>query len=78
MKLKYFVRFMLLTCGFALSTLGILRWQSIRFDLNSLWPIADEFAFHPVYLLVLGLALIPPTLWEIFILENHLTKRDSA
>jgi len=50
--------------------MGLLAWQQINFNLASIWPIADTFSVHPTYAIVLGLALIPPTLWEIFILEN--------
>lgn len=71
MRIRYLIRFILLTLGFALTTLGVLRWQAIGFSLSGIWPIADEFQSHPVYVIVLGLALIPPTLWEIFILEQR-------
>jgi hypothetical protein len=65
---------MLLAIGFALTTLGLLKWQQTQFDLTAIWPLSGgELTAHPVYALVLGLALIPPTLWEIFILENQST-----
>ncbi len=78
MKPRYLVRFALLTIGFALLTIGILGWERLAFDLNTLWPLADEFAYHPVYALIMGLALIPPTLWEIFILEHRHTPPRSS
>ncbi len=71
MSIRFLIRFFLLTLAFALTTLGILAWQQMNFDLNTLWPIAAEFSAHPVYAMVLGLALIPPTLWEIFVLETR-------
>ena len=67
---RYLVRFILLTIGFALTTMGILAWQKIAFRLD-MWPLTDNFALHPVHLIVLGLALIPPTLWEIFVMEQR-------
>jgi hypothetical protein len=67
---RFIIRFLMLTLGFALTTLGLLGWQQSNFDLASIWPISDEFRAHPVYAMVLGLALIPPTLWEIFVLEH--------
>ena len=70
MSLRFLIRLLLLMMGFALTTYGMLVWQQMDFDLNTLWPIAEEFASHPVYAMVLGLALIPPTLWEIFVLET--------
>ncbi len=70
MYFRYLIRFLLLTTGFALTTAGLLAWQQLNFDLSSIWPLADEFTAHPVYAIVIGLALIPPTLWEIFVLES--------
>lgn len=70
MSLRFLIRLLLLMLGFALTTYGMLVWQQMNFDLNTLWPIAAEFSSHPVYAMVLGLALIPPTLWEIFVLET--------
>ena len=60
--------------GFALTTAGILSWQQLGFNLGGVWPLAKELTAHPVYIIIFGIALIPPTLWEIFILEN--TRRD--
>jgi len=68
---RFLIRFLLLTLGFALTTMGLLAWQQVNFNLSDVWPISDEFKTHPVYAMVLGLALIPPTLWEIFVLEMH-------
>ncbi len=73
MHLKLFVRFILLTVGFALTTLGLLGWQQTDFDLSRMWPLGDTFDLHPVHLMVLGMALIPPTAWEIFVLEMNST-----
>ena len=43
-----------------------------------MWPFGgyegEGFDAHPVYIIVLGMALIPPTLWEIFVLENSRDK----
>ena len=71
MRTKYLLRFGLLIIGFALTTFGLLAWQTIGFSMNTLWPIADELQGHPIYVIVLGMALIPPTLWEIFVLEQQ-------
>lgn len=70
MQIRFLVRLALLTIGFALTTLGILAWQQLNFDLSGIWPFASELRAHPVYAMVLGLALIPPTIWEIFVLES--------
>lgn len=71
MYFRFLTRFLLLSAGFALTTAGLLGWQQINFDLSGVWPMGPELRAHPVYLLVFGLALIPPTLWEIFVLENR-------
>ena len=71
MRIRYLIRFLLLSLGFALTTAGILAWQETDFDLDQLWPIAQSWSPHPVYVIVFGMALIPPTLWEIFVLENR-------
>ena len=71
MRLRYLVRFLLLTAGFGLTTLGLLSWQVLDFKLLEIWPVSGELRLHPVHLMVLGLALIPPTLWEIFLLEQR-------
>ena len=68
--MRYLIRFLLLTIGFALTTAGLLSWQTIGFSLNGIWPFAGDMEAHPVHVLVLGLALIPPTVWEIFVLEH--------
>jgi hypothetical protein len=72
MQLRYLTRLLLLTLGFGLTTFGLLAWQQINFDLNGVWPLSRTLTAHPVYAMVLGLALIPPTLWEIFVLEHKL------
>ncbi len=74
---RFIIRFLLLTLAFALTTLGLLAWQQINFDLSNVWPISSEFSAHPVYAMVLGLALIPPTLWEIFVLEHAEGSRET-
>lgn len=76
MRLRYLIRFILLAVGFALTTGGLLAWQQVEFEMQQVWPMADELTAHPIYVIVLGMALIPPTLWEIFVLENQ-TNRDT-
>jgi hypothetical protein len=78
MKVRYLIRFTLLTAGFALTAAGLLAWQEIDFDLDGMWPLADELTPHPVHVMALGMALIPPTLWEIFVLENSHSGSSSA
>ena len=56
-----------LITGFALVTYGLLGWQADGFSLSRVWPVGGEFAAHPVHALILGLALIPPSIWEMFL-----------
>ena len=67
---KYLLRFGLLSIGFALTTMGLMTWQAKGFSLDGLWFNGSGWTAHPVHLLVLGIAMIPPTLWEIFVLET--------
>ena len=70
MTIRYLLRFGLLCIGFALTTFGLMSWQSKGFTLDGLW-FDNGWQTHPLHLLVLGIALIPPTLWEIFVLEHR-------
>jgi len=68
--MKYFARFVLLMAGFALTTTGLMGWQDLDFGFDGVWPLEDGFGLHPLHLLMLGLAMIPPALWELFLLER--------
>ncbi|MCB1686477.1 MAG: hypothetical protein R3E82_07390 [Pseudomonadales bacterium] len=67
--MKYLTRFLLLMAGFALTTAGLMMWRSANFSFEGVWLLS--LSPHPLHVLVLGLAMIPPALWEIFILENQ-------
>ena len=66
--MKFALRFVLLAIGFALTSAGLLAWEANAFSFAGLWGVDGTFRVHPLHLLVLGIALIPPTLWEIFLL----------
>lgn len=68
--LRYLLRLGLLTAGFALATMGLLSWQAEGFTLVSFWPFSNLLTPHPLHLLIVGIAIIPPTLWDIFLLEQ--------
>lgn len=68
--MRYFLRFLLLTVGFALTTAGLMYWNAQDFAFQGIWPGA-ELRLHPLHLLIVGLAMIPPALWEIFLLEHQ-------
>ncbi|MEM7219107.1 MAG: hypothetical protein AAF515_12130 [Pseudomonadota bacterium] len=67
--MHYFLRFMLLATGFCLFTYGLLSWQADRFTLVGIMPFGADFRWQGLHFLTLGLAMIPPSLWEIFQLE---------
>jgi len=45
-------------------------WHAQDFTFEGLWFFDNDFKLHPLHLLILGLAMIPPALWEVFILES--------
>jgi hypothetical protein len=69
--MRYLSRFLLLTMGFALTTAGLMHWHALGFGFRGLWLFDNGFRLHPLHLLILGLAMIPPALWEIFLLEHE-------
>ena len=68
--MTYLLRFLLLMLAFALTTAGLVGWHDLEFSLASIWPLGGELALHPTHLLMVGLAMVPPALWEIFALEH--------
>ena len=69
--MRYFLRFVLLTVAFALTTWGLLRWQGTQFSFEGFLSLAQFPLVHPVLIMAFGMALIPPTLWDIFLLERE-------
>jgi hypothetical protein len=66
---RYLLRCALLTGAFALTSFGLLQWQAQGFAIDGIWEFTTPARLHPVYLLVFGVAMIPLSLWEIFLLE---------
>ncbi len=69
--MRFFVRFLLLASGFALFTFGLLNWSAEGFTLHGLIPFTENYQTQGLHYLMLGLAMIPPSLWEIFNLERR-------
>ena len=68
--MRYASRLVLLALGVCITTLGLLYWQHLGFDFEGIWFHDDHgFHLHPLHLVALGLAIVPPTIWEIFLLE---------
>ena len=72
--MKYLIRFLLLMLGVALTTLGLVYWQSRGFSLEGMLLFDNGWRPHPIHILALGISLIPPSLWEIFVLEAAAAK----
>ncbi len=68
--MRYFLRFLLLMIGVALTTLGIIFWHDRGYSIVGLWFFDAGFRLHPLHILILGIALIPPTMWEQFQLDQ--------
>ena len=73
--MKYLTRFLLLMMGFALTTAGLMMWRSIGFSFDGIFLFDNDYRPHALHLLVLGIAMIPPSLWEIFLLESQRNAR---
>lgn len=69
--MRYFLRFLLLTLGFALTTAGLMYWHAEDFRFEGVGVVEGTMRLHPLHLLIVGLAMIPPALWEIFLLEHQ-------
>ncbi|MDE0065176.1 MAG: hypothetical protein OXP09_02815 [Gammaproteobacteria bacterium] len=67
--MKYLAGFLLLTAGSALTTAGLAMWHDQAFAFSGLWTLSG--GLHPIFVLIVGIAMIPPALWEIFLLENR-------
>ena len=66
--MKHLAALLLLSAGSALTTGGLKLWQETSFSFAGMWTLAD--GLHPLFVLIVGIAMIPPALWEIFLLEN--------
>lgn len=70
MTLKYSLRYLLLVMGFALLTFGMINWSRVDFTMQGIWFFDNGYQLHPVHYVILGIAMIPPTMWEIFLLQT--------
>jgi hypothetical protein len=73
--MKYLLRFLLLTVAFALTTAGLMGWHDRGFGFDGVWALGlwssdSGLQLHPLHLVIIGLPMIPPALWEIFLLER--------
>lgn len=75
--MKHFAWFLVLALSFAFLTAGLTLWHERAFSLDGLWMFAERGP-HPLYLLVIGLSVIPGALWEIFMLEYRRNRGDGG
>ncbi len=65
--LRAFVIHLLLMAGFACVTFGLLEWSRVGFTLIRITSL-DLAHPHPVHVLILGIAMIPPAFHELHLL----------
>ena len=62
-------RLFALTLGFALATYGAMDWHYRDLTMHGLWLYDNGWRPHPVHLLVLGLCMVPVSLWQILAID---------
>ena len=67
--MKHLGWFLLLAAGFGLTTAGLMLWHDRGFGMAGMWQW--DQGLHPLYLLIVGIAMIPPALGEIILLEQR-------
>ena len=60
-----------IVASFALMTFALAQWQALGFSLDAVWPFAGELRLHPAHVLIIGIAILPPALWELFVLDHR-------
>ena len=77
--MRHLLRFVLLCVAAALTSFGLAYWQHTGFSMEGFWFVDNDYRPHPLHILALGLAMIPTTIWEIFLLDAkraETTKRE--
>ena len=70
LPMRHFAWFLVLALGFAMVTAGLSLWHDRGFSFSGLLPFSAE-GLHPLYMLVVGMSVIPGALFEIFVLEQR-------
>ena len=66
---RLLLHFLLLTAAVALVAYGLAAWQYEAFTLDGVLLYDNGWRPHPLHFLVVGIAMTPPAMWEIFALE---------
>lgn len=70
-------RLVLLTAGVACVTFGVAYWQHNDFTFQGLW-FEEGLALHPLHLVAIGIAIVPPAIWDVFVMEATRAERTRA
>lgn len=73
--IRLVVRLIVLAAASSAVAYGLLAWQHQGFTLVGVWLVDNGWRLHPVHFLMVGIGLIPPTMWDIFTMEIHAARR---
>lgn len=76
--IRLLIRLVVLAAASSAVAYGLLAWQHDGFTLAGVLFVDNDWRLHPVHFLVVGIGLIPPTMWDIFAMETHAAKRRSG
>ena len=71
------IRHILLMASVASVVYGLTSWHALAFDTSQVWLYNNDWRPHPVHFVALGLGLMAPSLWEIFVLSMLLGTRQA-
>lgn len=74
---RLLIRLVVLAAASSAVAYGLLAWQHQGFTLVGVWLVDNDWRVHPVHILVVGIGLIPPTMWDIFTMEMDAARRGS-
>ena len=73
--IRLVIRLVVLAAASSAVAYGLLAWQHQGFTLVGVWLVDNDWRVHPVHFLMVGIGLIPPTMWDIFAMEMRAAKR---
>jgi len=71
MRLRRICCHVVIVASFALIAFALAEWQALGFSAVGLWPLDGEMRLHPAHVLILGIVILPPALWELFALDHR-------
>ena len=76
--IRLVIRFVVLAGASSAVAYGLLAWQHEGFSLAGVWLVDNDWRLHPVHFLIVGIGLIPPTMWDIYAMEVQAAKRQAG